>query len=52
MLWAIKIEIEPVVQSKYEEDQHALDVLLSGSIFSAEFGDELQKNISYSKLYE
>ena len=47
------IEGEPVVPPKNEEVQHALDVLLSASIFSAELGEELRKNaLSYAKLYD
>ena len=45
------VEGEPVVPPKNEEVQHALDVLLSASMFSAELG--ARKNaLSYAKLYD
>ena len=47
------IKSKIVVPSKNEEVQHFLDVLLSASMFSAELGEGLRKNVlSYAKIYD
>ena len=47
------VEGKPVVPPRNEDLQHALDVLLSASMISAELGEELRKNaLSYTKMYD